>query len=167
MNLDEFIFSDNIATPDDYSSPQGISKHIADEPRSGSSALASSAIPIKSRKDAVAQQHFVPQSVPFPPNHQRIQDEFNYVPRHTRKTSIDERRVSEVNPSHPSSTSLLGEARLQAPPPAAAVCPPSYAMLPTFRLAHPIHPIPTHPVPWMADSTGCYLLSSAYWGEMS
>lgn len=59
----------------------------------------SSAIPIKSRKESgqqTATQHFVPQSVPVPPHHhQRAgQDEFGYLNRHHRKTSIDDRRVS-------------------------------------------------------------------------
>ncbi|KAM0282244.1 hypothetical protein ACHAQH_003108 [Verticillium albo-atrum] len=101
MNLDDFIFSENIATPIDFSSPQlppqpPPPRH-PNESRSAAPAqphsLLTSAINIKSRKEAAAQQQFVPQSVPFPPHHQRAQDEFNYVPRHTRKTSIDDRRT--------------------------------------------------------------------------
>ncbi|KAF5027310.1 hypothetical protein F66182_604 [Fusarium sp. NRRL 66182] len=84
MNIDDFIFSDNSASPVNFTSPQ------ADD-RSGNSMA--SAIPIKSRKD-LAQQSFVPQSVPTQPIHQATQgNEFNYVNRHLRKTSIDDRRT--------------------------------------------------------------------------
>jgi hypothetical protein len=100
MNLDDFIYADSLGTPVDYSSPQPLSKQM-DESRSGlgSHPTLTSAIPIKSRRDEAAQaqqqDQFVPQSVPFPPQHQqKTRDEFNYLPRHTRKTSIDERRVS-------------------------------------------------------------------------
>jgi GATA-binding protein, other eukaryote len=94
MNLDDFIFSENLNTP----SPHPAAKPAAEEKSSAHSLTP--AIPIKSRKDSAQQQqqqqpqHFVPQSVPFPPHHQRSHDEFNYVTRHHRKTSIDERRVS-------------------------------------------------------------------------
>lgn len=95
MNLDDFIFSDNPSTPLDIS----FSPHPKPE-----SSYAAYAIPIKSRKDQEQelyhqhhqqqQEHehdqFVPQSVPE--HHRDV--EFNYVKRHQRKTSIDERRVS-------------------------------------------------------------------------
>ncbi|KAF7551146.1 hypothetical protein G7046_g7791 [Stylonectria norvegica] len=88
MNLDDFIFSDNAATPVTYSSPQPPSRPGDDK----SAHTMASAIPIKSRKDM--SHHFVPQSVPVPPLHQTTQnDEFNYVNRHHRKTSIDDRRT--------------------------------------------------------------------------
>ncbi|KAL3955042.1 hypothetical protein ACCO45_010605 [Purpureocillium lilacinum] len=84
MNLDDFIFSDRAAASTGFMSPPpppGF-KLAADE------ASGASAIPIKSRRDSTGQ--FVPQSVP---HHQRSQnDEFHYVTRHHRKTSIDERR---------------------------------------------------------------------------
>jgi GATA-binding protein len=91
MNLDDFIVAENVATPAGFiatPSPEA-TKHEAEQHPSHSQATA---IPIKSRKEA--SQHFVPQSVPVPPHHQRNQDEFGYVTRHHRKTSIDERRVS-------------------------------------------------------------------------
>ncbi|GKT62342.1 nitrogen regulatory protein area [Colletotrichum tofieldiae] len=91
MNLDDFIFSDNIATPDTNPSPLPHKREEKNQHQMHSSF--SSAIPIKSRKDSAIQQHFVPQSVPFPPHHQKTHDEFNYVTRHHRKTSIDERRT--------------------------------------------------------------------------
>ncbi|KAF4990687.1 hypothetical protein FDECE_14282 [Fusarium decemcellulare] len=88
MNLDDFIYSDSAATPVNFPSPQGPDR-LADD-RSGNSMA--SAIPIKSRKDLSLQ--FVPQSVPVQPLHQNPQgNEFDYVNRHLRKTSIDDRRT--------------------------------------------------------------------------
>jgi GATA-binding protein len=96
MNLDDFIFSDNSGSPINFASPEG-DKMVDD--RSGNSMA--SAIPIKSRKEP-SHQTFVPQSVPVQPVHQATQgSEFNYVNRHLRKTSIDDRRVS--NSHSPSS----------------------------------------------------------------
>lgn len=93
MNLDDFIFSEIVATPAGLpttpASPDNV-RGAEDKAAHGSSA---SAIPIKSRKSAQPQQHFVPQSVPVPPHHGN-RDEFGYVNRHHRKTSIDDRRVS-------------------------------------------------------------------------
>jgi GATA-binding protein, other eukaryote len=87
MHLDDLIDAKNVATPD-HASPAG---GLKNEPAESAHAV-TSAIPIsKSRKDAVAQR-FNPHSVPIPP-HQR---EFGYVTRHHRKTSIDDRRVSEA-----------------------------------------------------------------------
>lgn len=90
MNLDDFLVTDNMPTP--HAREVGI-KQNEERP----SHLASTAIPInKSRKDpAQQQQAFVPQSVPVPAHRQRLQDEFGYVPRHVRKTSIDEARVRD------------------------------------------------------------------------
>jgi GATA-binding protein len=88
MNLDDFIFSDNSASPGNFASPQG--DKMADDRASNPMA---SAIPIKSRKE-LSHQTFVPQSVPVQPLHQATQGhEFNYVNRHLRKTSIDDRRT--------------------------------------------------------------------------
>lgn len=92
MNLDEFIFSENISTPTGFSntpSPR-VAKTTLDRP---SNAMAS-AIPIKMRKES--SQFTNPQSVPVPQHTVRGIEEFNYVQRHVRKTSIDERRVSYV-----------------------------------------------------------------------
>ncbi|KAF4973118.1 hypothetical protein FZEAL_9406 [Fusarium zealandicum] len=88
MNLDDFIFSDNAATPVSFSSPPNPPRFADDR----SSSSMASAIPIKSRKDL--SHHFVPQSVPAQPLHQTTQQsEFDYVNRHLRKTSIDDRRT--------------------------------------------------------------------------
>lgn len=88
MNLDDFVFSDLISTPAGMSpSPELKEK----EPSKSTNAVAS-AIPIKMRKESSA--NFVPQSVPVPRHNAPNHDEFGYVQRHVRKTSIDERRVS-------------------------------------------------------------------------
>lgn len=90
MNIDDFIFSENAATPAGISlSPQPSTKTAEFQKPTG--------IPIKSHKDQAHahaeqtqnQQQFVPQSVPE--HHQN--PEFNYIKRHQRKTSIDERRT--------------------------------------------------------------------------
>ncbi|KAF7541049.1 hypothetical protein G7Z17_g12058 [Cylindrodendrum hubeiense] len=85
MNLDDFIFSDSAATPINFPSPQA-------PERPDDKSAHSMAIPIKSRKEL--SHHFVPQSVPVPVHHHHAQNnEFDYVNRHLRKTSIDDRRT--------------------------------------------------------------------------
>ncbi|KAF7908321.1 uncharacterized protein EAF01_004076 [Botrytis porri] len=90
MNLDDYILSDSISTPTGIAtspSPELTKKEID---RSTNSIA--SAIPIKMRKEST--QHFsVPQSVPVPHHAPRSNEEFNYVQRNVRKTSIDERRA--------------------------------------------------------------------------
>jgi GATA-binding protein len=85
MNLDDFLNNDNLGTP---AGPEAMRQ--TEEKSAHSTA---SAIPIKSRKEP--SQHPIPQSVPVAA-HQRVRDEFGYLPRHQRKTSIDEtsQRVS-------------------------------------------------------------------------
>ncbi|KAK4154837.1 hypothetical protein C8A00DRAFT_14067 [Chaetomidium leptoderma] len=90
MNLDDFINNDDgvgtpaglalTLTPETMRLPEERSAHTAH--------TTTTAIPIKSRKEP-SQQHLAPQSVPVAA-HQRVQDEFGYLPRHPRKTSIDE-----------------------------------------------------------------------------
>jgi GATA-binding protein len=90
MNIDDFIFSENAATPAGIASPLNPAQLNGATP--SPAAANTNGIPIKSRKDQQpAQSQFVPQSVPEPP--QRVNGEFNYVNRHLRKTSIDERPV--------------------------------------------------------------------------
>ncbi|KAL6900232.1 hypothetical protein GGI43DRAFT_64428 [Trichoderma evansii] len=99
MNIDDFIFADEGAASVNDSSPQPPAASSLSGPQTAairknrsSKALAAAAIPIKGRKGSTNQ--FVAQSVPVPPHHQRGQnDEFHYVPRHDRKTSIDDRRT--------------------------------------------------------------------------
>ena len=88
MNLDDFIDPENVATPAGLLATPSPDPSKPDPEPSHS---VTSAIPIKTRKESA--QGFGPQSVPVPP-HQRTRDEFGYVTRHARKTSIDERRVS-------------------------------------------------------------------------
>lgn len=87
MNLDDFIFTDSISTP------AGLGLSPTPEPKKQaekSSSNVAAAIPIKTRKEPP--QFAIPQSVPVPQQYPRNND-FNYVQRHVRKTSIDERRV--------------------------------------------------------------------------
>ena len=110
MNIDDFIFSENASTPAGISfSPllqpnhgNGHGNGTSDGghkpiPTAVAAVAASNGIPIKSRKEQVQQQQqqqqLVPQSVPEPPHHHQS-NEFGYVQRHLRKTSIDDRRVS-------------------------------------------------------------------------
>ncbi|KAL2069342.1 hypothetical protein VTL71DRAFT_15680 [Oculimacula yallundae] len=91
MNLDDYIFADNMSTPAGIGmspSPE-MYRNQAEKTSERSNAVAS-AIPIKMRKESA--QFAVPQSVPVPHHNPRHHEEFNYVQRHVRKTSIDERR---------------------------------------------------------------------------
>jgi GATA-binding protein, other eukaryote len=90
MNLEEFIFSDNISTPAGMSPSPELKKEKDVAPKA-SNAVAS-AIPIKMRKESAPIS--IPQSVPAQQHGVRNHDEFGYIQRHIRKTSIDERRVS-------------------------------------------------------------------------
>ena len=92
MNLDDFIF------PSSVGSPSGIpASPPAQESAATSDNALTAAIPIKAKKDAGRPQPPVevpPSSAPVPPPTRRKAGEFAYVQRHVRKTSIDERRVS-------------------------------------------------------------------------
>ncbi|KAL4874856.1 nitrogen regulatory protein area N terminus-domain-containing protein [Aspergillus karnatakaensis] len=79
MNLDDFIIP---FSPSENPSP----------PVTKASAAIAGAIPIKSRRDQPAEATPVPASFPHPPQDQRRDSEFGYVPRRVRKTSIDERQ---------------------------------------------------------------------------
>lgn len=81
MNLDDFIVP--FESPSDHPSPNAIK---------GSESTSSAAIPIKSRKEQVAETTPVPASFHHPARDQRKNSEFGYVPRRVRKTSIDERQ---------------------------------------------------------------------------
>ncbi|KAL2198677.1 hypothetical protein P885DRAFT_32915 [Corynascus similis CBS 632.67] len=86
MNLDDFINNDNVGTPAGLAlTPTPETMRQAEEKSAHTTAAA---IPIKTRKES-SSQHLAPQSVPVGA-HQRVQDEFGYLPRHPRKTSIDE-----------------------------------------------------------------------------
>lgn len=92
MNLDEFIFSENMSTPAGMSaSPEMDKKDLTAQKSS-----VPMAISIKNQKRESLPQ-FVPQSVPTNQHSTtRSGDEFGYIQRHVRKTSIDERQVCYV-----------------------------------------------------------------------
>ena len=93
MSLDDFIVPSSIGTPAGVSPAPS---SIPDETFS-TTATTASAIPIKQQQRLQAQELQVSRasapSVP-PLEQNRANREFNYVLRHVRKTSIDERRVS-------------------------------------------------------------------------
>ena len=96
MNLDDFIFPENAPSTTMPPSAQNLAmmrRRQQKQQQNGdaSAHTTAAAIPIKSRKHASSQPS-IPQSVPVA--HPRHQNEFGYVTRHHRKTSIDDRRVS-------------------------------------------------------------------------
>ena len=120
MNLDDFIF------PSSVGSPAGLSPEPSNE---GSAAFNATAPAIPIRKPNQASDHHLSlarASAPSVPPAVNRENEFGYVPRHVRKTSIDERRVSSLSPcpSCPSTASLTAyqppkrraEASPQVPP---------------------------------------------------
>ncbi|KAI9367146.1 nitrogen regulatory protein area N terminus-domain-containing protein [Aspergillus egyptiacus] len=80
MNLDDFIIP---FSPSENPSP----------PTTKASDAPTGAIPIKSRREQLSEATPVPSSFPHPPQDQRRNNEFGYVPRRVRKTSIDERQL--------------------------------------------------------------------------
>lgn len=93
MNLDDFLI------PSSIGSPAGVSpapSTTAPELDLSSAATSVSAIPIKTQQRIQAEELSLARaSAPsVPPIEHKGGDEFSYVQRHVRKTSIDERRVS-------------------------------------------------------------------------
>jgi GATA-binding protein len=91
MNLDDFIF------PSSVGSPAGLSPDASNDTPGPFHATAP-AIPI--RKPNQASDHDISlarASAPSVPPLINRENEFAYVPRHVRKTSIDERRVSSLS----------------------------------------------------------------------
>ncbi|KAK4237847.1 nitrogen catabolic enzyme regulatory protein [Achaetomium macrosporum] len=106
MHLDDFINNNSEGTPAGMAlTPTPETMRRVEEK---STHAAAAAIPIKSRKDS--SQLLIPQSVPVAA-HQRVQDEFGYIPRHPRKTSIDEtgqrtrKRPADFSPHVPAVSS--------------------------------------------------------------
>ncbi|OJJ43152.1 hypothetical protein ASPZODRAFT_136710 [Penicilliopsis zonata CBS 506.65] len=83
MNLDDFIHP--------IESPADMTMSPPSERIPASASAVTSAIPIKGRKDQVVESSHVPASFPNPPQDQRKNNEFGYVQRRVRKTSIDDR----------------------------------------------------------------------------
>ncbi|KAK3335702.1 GATA zinc finger protein [Cercophora scortea] len=118
MNLDDFIHDDSVGTPAGLgSTSSGDAARHFDDKLAQTTTLAT-AIPIKTRKETV--QHLVPQSVPVPAHHHRAHDEFGYIPRHPRKTSIDEtsrrnrKRPANFSPHVPAANSSYAANDLDA-----------------------------------------------------
>jgi GATA-binding protein len=100
MNLDDFIFPSSVA------SPAGLPASPPNEMQAASNATAP-AIPIRKPNQPHDHLSLARASAPSIPPTIIREDEFGYVQRHVRKTSIDERRVSCASdgppyPSHPS-----------------------------------------------------------------
>lgn len=88
MNLDDFI------TPHSVASPANISRSpSADAHTVTANASSMNGIPIRRQKSFVDHDSFGQSA---PPVDERKRSEFGYVPRHIRKTSVDERRVSQL-----------------------------------------------------------------------
>ncbi|OAG15527.1 area protein [Alternaria alternata] len=105
MNLDDFIF------PSSVGSPAGLSPELSNEDAAPFNPSAP-AIPI--RKPHLANDHnlsLARASAPSVPPAIHREDEFGYVPRHVRKTSIDERRPpkrrAEASPLVPPVNSIM------------------------------------------------------------
>ena len=97
MNLDDFIVPSSIGTP------AGVSPAMADLPDESLSSTTTmiSAIPIKQKERLRGEEMQLSRmSAPSvtPLEQDRNTHEFGYVQRHVRKTSIDERRVSTLQP---------------------------------------------------------------------
>ena len=90
MNIDDYIFPGSIA------SPTGMSPSPPSERTPAPSTAMASAIPIKTKKDVPEPSHpdFPPSA---PPQDRSRSNEFGYVQRRVRKTSIDETRVRKVH----------------------------------------------------------------------
>lgn len=98
MNLEDFIVPSSIGSPAGVSSPTASS--IPEETLS-SAASTASAIPIKQLQKSLAEELLLSRaSAPSVTSveHGRSNEEFGYVPRHVRKTSVDERRVRTYLP---------------------------------------------------------------------
>ncbi|KAK4170381.1 nitrogen catabolic enzyme regulatory protein [Cladorrhinum sp. PSN259] len=115
MMLDDFINNDNIGTPGSFAMTP--TPEATTQPEDQSARTTTSAIPIKTRKESSAPM--IPQSVPVAA-HQRMQDEFNYLHRRTRKTSIDEagirsrKRPADFSPHRPAVNNSISANDLDA-----------------------------------------------------
>lgn len=164
MNLDDFLVPSSIGSPAGVSPAP--SSSIADSDMIPSSATAS-AIPIKQQQrlqseDLSASRASAPSVPPLEQN--RGNQEFSYVQRHVRKTSIDQCRVSTPRTLCPTPTNLLqppkrrAEASPQVPPvPNSAMAShdsTGEANLPSYSLDTPLsHPQAHHPqLPFNLDT---------------
>ncbi|KAH8689568.1 hypothetical protein BGW36DRAFT_72859 [Talaromyces proteolyticus] len=90
MNLDDFII------PSSIGSPAG----IGSSPAAQLDPAVPSAIPIKGRKEPdLSHNNIAPASLPYPLQELHRSDEFGYVQRRVRKTSVDERKAPRKRPA--------------------------------------------------------------------
>jgi len=106
MNLDDFIF------PSSVGSPAGLSPEPANEtpgPGPFDAGLRAPAIAIRKPHHASDDHNLAlaRASAPSVPPLVNRENEFGYVPRHVRKTSIDERRVSPLSCLYQTTTIML------------------------------------------------------------
>ncbi|KAF2745940.1 hypothetical protein M011DRAFT_495404 [Sporormia fimetaria CBS 119925] len=104
MNLDDFIYPSSVA------SPAGFDTSIPNEPTPTNASHATApAIPI--RKQQTHDFSLAHASAPPVPPHVVHENEFGYVQRHVRKTSIDERRPpkrrADASPQVPAVNSIM------------------------------------------------------------
>ncbi|KAJ6786995.1 hypothetical protein PWT90_04128 [Aphanocladium album] len=93
MSIDDFIFPEQTGSPSSFTPTQMSAAVSAAVSAAGTSQPTSIPIQQQPRTDSLGSA-FVPQSVPDAPHLQhRDNSEFNYVQRHVRKTSIDERQT--------------------------------------------------------------------------
>lgn len=113
MNLDDFIVPSSIGSPAGIETLPASSDHkIASQSHS----VTQSGIPIKARKDQNASQApLVPASLPHPTQELRRNDEFGYVQRRVRKTSVDERKVSRLQEDRGDGDTNLSQAPRKRP----------------------------------------------------
>lgn len=122
MNLDDFIFSSSVG------SPAGLSPDPSNGVEGGPFSAASgsgSGVPIRKANQPSDHDHNLAlahaSAPPVPPQIHR-ENEFGYVARHVRKTSIDERRVSALSlpppslPLHPANLLISPPNDEQKPP---------------------------------------------------
>lgn len=127
MNLDDYIVP--FDSPGDYSSHPHADRHFTATP---------TGIPIKARKDHPMADSNVAASFPHPPQEQRKNSEFGYVPRRVRKTSVDERQF--FNGLGVPGRKRPAEASPQVPPVSNAMLSQHSelsAALPDYSLDHP------------------------------
>lgn len=95
MNLDDFIVAENMSTPAGITGSPSPDLTKQGEERPLRRQI--TAIPIKHRQASLP--HFIPQSVPVPAHAPSAQNEFGYITRRHRKTSIDDRRTTRKRPA--------------------------------------------------------------------
>lgn len=128
MTLDEFIVP--FDSPADFGARPTADRH--------STATPTASIPIKARKDHPMTESPAAASFPHPPQNQRRDSEFGYVPRRVRKTSVDERQF--FNGLAAPTRKRPAEASPQVPPVSNAMLAQHSdfsSALPDYSLDHP------------------------------